>query len=213
MNFKDFYNPKTVYDGFFETYFIRPFIHHYADFKGKESSSSCFKSLLAWLVITLGVAGILMGQIGLLGPEVGFELLYIIGILWLVLSLLPILALFVRLTNGAPQKNKKPRMLGIDTMLGVSCLLFFMLGLLMMTTTLGSGKLDPNANMTNEVDTTDFEQDYVTEEPIFTYQDGAQSQVSNDSLNDLNESDVMSPDESFDPSISTPDPTVEDSLL
>lgn len=207
MKFKDIYNPRHVYEGFFETYFIRPFFHHYADFRGKEASRSCMMSILAWIVVTLGVAGIMMGQIGLIGPEVGITSTIIVCSIWVAASIVPLVALVARTTNGAPEKTLNPKMLGVDTLLGVSCLLFFILGLLMMVTTLNSGSLDPNANMTDEPDTTFIEEEYVTEEPIFTYQDEAPSTEPTDSLadiEDLEDPNLVAPDESFDPSIETP---------
>lgn len=204
MKFSEFTHPKAVYDGFFETYFIRPFVHHYADFSGRESGRALVRSLLAWLVITLGIAGILMGQVGLLGPEVGFATLWTIGGVWLAASVVPLLALFARAAHGAPEKERKVRMLGVDTLLGVSSLLFFILGLLMMVTTLNSGVLNPNAGATDETDTANIEGEYVTEEAIFTYQDAAPAEVITDSMKDLDEPDAATPEESFDPTLAEP---------
>ena len=204
MKFKEIYNPKHVYEGFFETYFIRPFFHHYADFRSKESPDTCGKSLLAWLVVTLGIAGILMGQIGLIGPEAGTTISIVIGIIWIAFSLVPVIAVISRTANGSPSKPLQPRMLGVDTLLGVSCLLFFLLGLLMMVTTLNSGSLNPNAGMTDEPDTAVIEEEYIKEEPIFTYQDEAPAPVTNDSMSDMTEPDFVDPDESFDPSLEAP---------
>lgn len=216
MKFKEIYNPRHVYDGFFESYFIRPFFHHYADFKGNESGKSCAMSLLAWLVVTLGIAGIMMGQVGLLGPEVGFSALWIAGVIWGALSIVPLLALLVRATHGAPEKPLSPRMLGVDTLLGVSCLLFFVLGTLMMITTLHSGSLNPNAGYVPEADTAVIEQEYIKEEPIFTYQDEAPAEPEVDSMSDMTEPDLVEPDESFDPTLvpaeETPEEPVADSL-
>jgi len=211
MKFKEFYNPRHVYDGFFETYFIRPFFHHFADFKGKETKSSCFMSLLAWLVVTIGIAGIMMGQVGLLGPEVGFSAITIGAIIWGAFSLTPLTALVTRAANGVPEQEQCPRMLGVDTLLAVSCILFFILGLLMMVTTLNSGQLNPNAGMTDESDTVLFEEEYIKEEPIFTYQDELPAHVDDtvDTLSDMTEPDLADPDESFDPTLSTPDEIVE----
>lgn len=158
------------------------------------------RSLLAWVVITLGICGSMMGQVGLIGPEAGATLAWTVCGAWLALSIVPLIAMTVRLGNGAPERESNPKMLGVDTMLGVSCLLFFVLGLLMMITTLSSGSLDPNANATEEVDTLRFEDDYVTEEPIFTYQDEAAAPAS-DSMSDMTDPDMMTPDESYDPSI------------
>ena len=207
MKFKEFYNPRHVYDGFFETYFIRPFFHHYADFRGRESNRSCLMSLLAWLVVTVGISGLMLALVRLLGPEVGFSAIKISAIVWSVISLIPLISLLVRTANGAPEQERHPRMLGVDTLLTVSSILFFILGLLMMVTTLNSGHLNPNAGMTDEPDTATFEDEYIREEPIFTYQDEVPAQVEDtvDTLSDMTEPDLANPEESFDPTLSTPD--------
>lgn len=204
MKFKEFYNPRHVYDGFFETYFIRPFFHHFADFRGKETKKSCLRSLLAWLVVTIGLSGLMMGQVGLLGPEVGFSFISIGTTIWGAISFIPLIALAVRTANGTPEQELHPRMLGVDTLLTVSCILFFILGLLMMITTLNSGELNPNAGMTDEPDTTLTEEEYIKEEPIFTYQDEVPAEVDDsiiDTLSDMTEPDLVNPDESFDPAL------------
>ena len=203
MKLKEIYNPKHVYDGFFESYFIRPFFHHYADFRSPESAASCLRSILAWIIVSLGITGIMMGQVGLLGPETGFTALVAVAIVWGAFSLLPLIALVARTANGAPEKPLRPRMLGVDTLLGISCLLFFLLGLLMMTTTLHSGVLDPNAGMTDEPDTAVIEEQYIKEEPIFTYQDEtpAVKEETPDTLGDMTEPDLVTPEESFDPTL------------
>lgn len=206
MKFKEFYNPRQVYDGYFETYFIRPFFHHYADFRTAESARTLLLSLAAWVAVTLGLAGILMGLVGLLGPEVGFAALRVIGIIWLALSLCPLLAMAVRASRREPHDQLSPKFLGVDTLLFTSSLLFFILGLLMMTTTVNSGYLNPNAGMTDEADTSSVELEEVTEVPIFTYQDEAVADTAApaDTLPDLVEPDLIAPDESFDPTIVTP---------
>lgn len=212
MNFKEIYNPQYVYEGFFETYFIRPFFHHYADFRTPESGGSCLRSLLAWFVVTLGIAGIMMGQVGLLGPEVGFTALIVVAVIWGIFSLTPLVALVARTANGAPEKPFRPKMLGVDTLLAACCLLFFLLGLPMMITTLNSGSLNPDAGMTDETDTALFEEEYVKEEPIFTYQDeaAAQPEEISDSLNDMNEPDLVTQEESFDPTLTSSDEIIEE---
>lgn len=214
MNFKNFTDPRHVYEGFFETYFIRPFIHHYADFQGKESKKSCGFSYLAWLVLTLGVVGIMLGLVGLLGPEVGFMVLIAGGSIWIAGSIVPLLALAIRTTHGEPTstgKDKKHPVLGVDILLGVISLLFFIFGMLMMTITMHSEELrgDPG---TGDVDSTTLELDVVSEEPIFTYQDEVEQSTPTDSLHDLEEPEAIAPDESFDPTLNTPDAIVSDSL-
>lgn len=225
MKLKEFYNPKHIYDGWFETYFIRPFCHHYADFKGGETWRTCAFSLLAWLIVTLGVTGILTGLVGLLGPEVGFSALYIAGSIWAAASFIPIISLLVRASRGVSPQEKEhmvhPRLLGVDTLLGVSSLLFFIFGVLMMVTTINSGSLDPNAGVTEEVDTTAFEMEEVVEEPIFTYQDevAPETTATVDTLSDMTEPDLVEPEESFDPTLAIPEEealeteTVSDSII
>lgn len=207
MKIREITNPRHVYDGYFETYFIRPFFHHYCDFRGHESAKSCGLSLIAWLIVTLGVAGILMGQVGLMGPESGFNVMLVVGCVWCALSIVPIIALLVRCGNGEPERQLNPRFLGVDMLMAVSCFLFMVLGLLMMLTTLNSGTLSPNAGMTDEEDTTTFEMEEITEEPIFTYQDEATPQPveENDSLSVLEDPDAVDPDDSFDPTLAPPE--------
>ena len=218
MKLKEFYNPRHVYDGWFETYFIRPYFHHYADFRGRESGRSCVMSLLSWLVVTLGLSGILMGLVGLLGPEVGYSALAVVGCLWGAVSLVPLASMLARSFNGSPERDPRPRLLGVDTLLGVSSLLFFVFGLLMMETTMNSGSLNPNAGMTDEEDTVVAEMEEVTEEPIFTYQDDVEADTAMaavDTLSDMTEPDLVEADESFDPTLKTPEEEVapaEDSL-
>lgn len=213
MDLHELYNPKRVYEGFFETYFIRPFVHQYFDFTSKESPKTCFMSLLAWIVITLGVIGIMMGQIGLIGPQGGLQATWWVCGIWFALSLIPVLAMFIRTANGSPKEEVKPRLLGIDTLLGVSCLLFFLLGLLMMSTTMHSEVLNPNGRIYDESDTVPEEIDYIEEEPIFTYQDEkspveegkTQAAPAVDSLSQFNEPDIIEEvEETFDPTIQPP---------
>lgn len=203
MKLKEFYNPRHVYEGYFETYFIRPFFHHYADFRGGESWKSCLLSLLAWLVVTLGLVGILMGLVGLLGPEVGFPALTVVGAIWGLVSLTPLLALIVRTGHKSEAIGSRTRLLGVDTLLGVSSLLFFVFGLLMMVTTVDSGTLHPNDGYVEEEDTVAVELEKVTEEPIFTYQDEVVPDTTpkTDTLSDMTEPDLVAPDESFDPTL------------
>lgn len=211
MKLKEFYNPKRTYDGWFESYFIRPFCHHYADFKGAETWRSCAMSILVWLIVTLGVIGILAGLVGLLGPEVGFSALSIMGCIWTAASLTPIISLLVRASRGVSEQDKEkmpqPHLLGVDTLLGVSSILFFLFGVLMMFTTLNSGTLDPNAGVTEEEDTTALEMEEVVEEPIFTYQDEvvADTTVTVDTLSDMTEPDLVEQEESFDPTLAMPE--------
>lgn len=210
MKLKEIYNPKRVYDGWFESYFIRPFFHHYADFRGGESLRTCVMSLLAWVVVTLGIVGVLMGLVGLLGPEVGFWALGVVGTLWGLVSLVPLVSLAVRGARGGDD-GLKPRLLGVDTLLGVSSLLFFVFGLLMMVTTVNSGKLDPNAGVIDEEDTSVMELEEVVEEPIFTYQDEVKVDTraaTVDTLGDMTEPDLVAPEESFDPTLAVPEEEV-----
>jgi uncharacterized membrane protein YhaH (DUF805 family) len=205
MNFKSIYDPKHVYEGFFETYFIRPFVHRYADFNGEERGKSISYSLLAWLIITLGLIGLMLGLVGLLGPEVGFTTLYIGGGIWIAASIIPILALFSRRGVEEPDAGngrKQKLMLPIDMVLAAISVLFFFLGLLMMISTLNSEELTADPG-TMEEDTTTLEFDEVVEEPIFTYQDEVAETPAQDTLMDLEDPEAMTPDESFDPTLGT----------
>lgn len=208
MKLKSIYNPKRVYEGYFETFFIRPFFHQYADFHTAGNVEDALRTVVAWLIVTLGVAGILMGQIGLLGPDIGVTTIIAIGAIWCVLSIAPLAAAIARGAKGGATP-RKPKLLGIDTLLGVSCILFFILGLLMMITTLNSGSLNPNAGYREEEDTVVVERDEVVEEPIFTYQDAAPAPVEVDSMQDLEEPDAVDPDESFDPSLAPAEEAIE----
>lgn len=206
MNFKEIYNPRYVYEGFFETYFIRPFIHQYFQFQGREAVESCLKSVAAWIIITLGLVGIMLGQIGIIGPDGGIQLAKIIFWIWGGLSVIPFASLISRTVQGAPEHPLKSKILGIDTLLGASCVLFFVLGLMMMITTLDSGILNPNARVVEETDSIPFEEDYVKEEPIFTYQNDEATDQSEiiDSMTDINEPYLMEADESYDPTLEQP---------
>ncbi|MDE6007126.1 MAG: hypothetical protein K2G67_06195 [Muribaculaceae bacterium] len=215
MNIRQFTNPRHTYDGYFETYFIRPYFDRYANFKAGESVKSCILSLVAWLIVTLGVVGILLGLIGLIGPEAGITTAITVGIIWGLLSIVPIVAVIMRVFNGKPEKDPTPHLLGVDTLLWVSCLLFFIFGLLMMVTTMHSETLDPNARYVPEADSAVSEDEYVVEEPIFTYQDEGTPSVteSEDTLSDVNEPDLASPEESYDPSIEVnTDPAFEEAV-
>lgn len=213
MNFRQITSPRHTYDGYFETYFIRPFFHQYADFTSRESWKACGLSLFVWFIVTLGVAGIMMGQIGLIGPEAGITSSIIVGGVWIALSIVPLAAIIKRASNGEPETELKPRLLGVDTLMGISCLLFFLFGILMMITTLHSEVLNPNARYVPEADTVKIDQDYVVEEPIFTYQDETPPAPieEKDSLEDVTEPDLATPDESFDPTIEVPaDPVLDE---
>lgn len=209
--FKNLYDPNVVYEDYFEAYYIRPFIHRYADFNSGETAKSALLSICAWLLITLGLAGVLMGLVGLLGPEVGFVSLTVVGGIWLLLSVVPLAAIVVRSTrNNGDKWNHNPRLLGIDIMMIAVCVLFFIFGLLMMITTLNSETLNPNAGYVEE-DSVKTEEDSVWEEPIFTYQDAAPT-VEEDTLRKETDSMTAIIEDSFDPTIETEATIVADSL-
>lgn len=198
-----------THTGFFERYFIGPFFRRATDFSGEQEARAACYSAVAWLVVTCGVAGTLLGLVGLLGPEVGFACVWTVGILWLCWSALGFVAMLTRLFRN-PDRNavvKVPRFLGIDRLLTAVCLLFLIFGLLMMITTLNSGELNMNPRKgdirrPNPI----LEQDSIFEEPIFTYQDVAPEEPVTDTMPDLAEQDTVSLDESFDPEIATAAP-------
>lgn len=204
MNIKKIYNPQRVYEGWYESYLIQPWFRRYADFRDGESGRDCALSLLAWAIATLGLAGLLMGLVGLLGPEVGFICMTVCGCAWIAYSLIPFAALLARTFNGKDAEPRRPRFLGIDTLLTIVCGLFFIFGLLMMITTLNSENLHPDAGY-EEIEETAIQQtDTVVEEPIFTYQDTRPDTTAVvDTMSDLTDPDMVAPDESFDPTIAT----------
>ena len=217
MKVKKIYTSKKVYEGWFEAYFIKPWIMRYADFRDGESERDCRFSLLAWLIVTMGIAGLLMGLVGLLGPEVGFTSMIVVGAIWVAASIIPFIALLTRTFNGHAATPRKPRMLGVDIMLIVSSLLFFLFGMLMMITTLNSEILRPDPG-TDEDEENTLPTDTVIEEAVFTYQTPVidSAAPATDSLDISDDPYAESPDESFDPSLepnaSPDDPVPNDSI-
>lgn len=205
-----------THTGFFERYFITPFFRRYSDFKGGENSREAWISVGAWLIVTAGVMGVLLGFVGLLGPEVGFVALGIVGTIWIIGSLCPIAALVARASKGAGENAvpKKITFLGIDKLLSAICILFLIFGLLMMITTLNSGEINMNPRNGGSDDRENpiLMQDSIWEEPIFTYQDETPKEPEIDTLSDLSDLDTVSLDESFDPQISTEVPVEIDTL-
>ena len=113
-----------------------------------------------------------------------------------------------RTAHGAGDRKKEPvaKMLGIDWMLTAISLCFFICGTLMMTTTLHSETLHPNAGYVEEEETDSIYGERVIEEPIFTYQDQAPAPADTtvtDTLGIEEDPDLLAPDESFDPTIET----------
>lgn len=83
---------------------------------------------------------------------------------------------------------------------------FFICGTLMMTTTLHSETLHPNAGYVEEEETDSIYGERVIEEPIFTYQDQAPAPADTtvtDTLGIEEDPDLLAPDESYDPTIET----------
>lgn len=205
MKLKQLYNPNEIHTGFFDAYFIRPFIVHYADFKGQEDKESLLFSLLAWFIVTLGIVGLMLGQIGIIGPDGGIGFAVAICTIWGVASIVPIAALFIRNSHGAPEHKVRGRMLTIDILQCAACGLFFILGLLMMITTFNSGSLNPNARVYEEDNVRFEEKEYVKEEPIFTYEtvDIPEDDILSDSTSSFSNIDEENrdADDSYDPTI------------
>lgn len=215
MKINQIYNPNRVREGWFESNFITPWFRRAVDFRGPGSGRSCGLALLAWLIATAGLAGVLMGLVGLLGPEVGFISLYWVGGIWLAYSILPLAALISRTAGGSEDSDREEpvtRLLAIDWMLTTCAVLFFVFGLLMMTTTLHSETLHAPAG-TEEQDESAIPSDTVVEEAIFTYQNPVIDTAApvTDTMSDLDEPDIMAPDEGYDPTIE-PDPEHPDTV-
>lgn len=216
MDIKRLYNSKKIYEGWFEAYFILPWINRYADFRNSESRRDCGWSLLAWLVVTLGVIGLLMGLVGLLGPETGFAVMKVVCIIWGALSAIPFIALLARTFNnsGKSTDTAQPRMLGVDMLLIGAAILFFIFGLLMMTTTLNSENLHPDPGSEEIDENAKIPADTVEEEAIFTYQNPPADTAA--VVDTLADPDMLDPDESYDPTleegISPDEPLPNDSI-
>lgn len=206
-----------THTGFFERYFITPFFRRYSDFKGCENSRDAWVSVGAWLIVTAGVAGVLLGFVGLLGPEVGFVALGTVGAIWIIGSLCPLAALAARASKGTGENAEpgKITFLGIDKLLSAICVLFLIFGLLMMITTLNSGEINmnPRSGGSDDRENPILMQDSIREEPIFTYQDETPYEPVKDTLEDLVDHDTVSLDESFDPQITTQVPVEIDTLV
>lgn len=204
-------------EGFFEKYFISPFFRHYADFTGSASRNDVLYSGVAWLTVTVGLAGVLIGLVGLLGPEVGFVTSIVVGILWIAGSACPFAALFRRLSNSENSDEesgmRKPVFLFIDKAFIAVCGLFLIFGILMMVVTLNSGDINMNPRGSGDYGPNPIlEGDSVVEEPIFTYQSEDVEEEHVDTLNDLSDLDTVSLDESFDPTLNPTAPEDPDTL-
>lgn len=200
-------------EGFFERYFIIPFFRNYSDFSGSASGRDALLAFLAWLTVTAGVAGLFVGLVGLLGPEVGFAASIAAGAVWTLGSLCPLAALAVRTTHRSPETedNGKPVFLVIDLILCGASFLFLVSGLLMMLTTLDSGELNGGPRFSTNREKAAVV-DSVVEEPIFTYQDNTPEKPVVDTLADLVDSDTVSLSESFDPTLNASAPEEPDTI-
>lgn len=196
-------------EGFFEKYFINPLIR---DFKNKKEEFIPQQSmpfiLTAWGLITIGLFGILIGQVGMLGPEVGFAMIYIIVPIWIIASILPLISVIKRARRDPEPKKLsaeeyyetiKKTMLPLDWILSGAALLFFIFGPIMMESTLRGRNLDilPRGNGDSGVSLLDT--DSVYEEPIFNFQVGENEGEQVDTLGSLEDLDTVSFKDSYDP--------------
>ncbi len=175
-----------THEGFYERFFIDPFIKKYSDFKGSTPRKEAMYALLTWVVITAGITGILTGLVGLIGREVALPCLWIISGLWILSSIMPISALASRaarynaegnaMATGVAERisdnteKKGYRILGIDILLTVVCFLFLILGIPMMVTTLRSETVEIDPTGIGKIPSNPIASDSVYEEPIFNYQ-------------------------------------------
>lgn len=201
-----------IHRGFYERYFISPFFRDFKNFNGKESRRDVLRTFMAWGVATLGITGVLLGQVGLLGPEVGFATFYTLGGLWLAWSFLSICALLARYSKSGSENGhtgeEKPSvvMLGIDKLLSTVCVLFFVLGLLMMITTLNSGELNMSTGSGEyDEDNPILNRDKVQEEAIFNYLNYDETSVAEkDTATVVEDEDTASVAEIYDPAAVSP---------
>lgn len=199
--------------GFYERYFITPFFRKFHDFKSVETPRDRKLTLIAWLIATLGIGGLLIGLVGLLGPEVGFVTSEVLGAIWLAWSAFGICALFSRTSKGSGEnsENKKEYvLLNIDKLLSLICAIFFLFGILMMATTLNSEELNLQPrNSGSQDDNPILNRDKVEEEPIFNYQDydikDAEEEVSPDTAAmPIGENGESYDESDYDPAATTP---------
>ncbi len=196
--------------GFYERYFITPFFRDFKNYKDRVDLKDMLRTLRAWGVATLGLVGLLLGQVGLLGPEVGFSTLYIIGGIWLLWSAVGLCALFSRYFKSSGDREaydtpKPVAVLGIDKLLAVVCVLFFIFGILMMATTLNSGELNMSTG-TGEYDEDNpiLNSDKVEEEAIFNYMNYDETPPVTEDTVSVEEEDTVSLQEIFDPAAVSP---------
>lgn len=192
--------------GYYERYFITPFFREFRNTKGVLANKELTRTFVAWGIATLGIVGLLLGLVGLLGPEVGFVTLLVVGGLWLLWSLFCFVSVFVRCANakrsGEEVKPRPVAMLGIDKLLSAVCILFFVLGMLMMITTLNSGEL----NMTTGTGQSDednpiLNSDKVEEEAIFNYMNYDESAPEEEEIEVVDSTEAQ---EEFDPMSQSP---------
>lgn len=208
-----------IQEGFFEKYFITPFFRRIKDFSGPERKGAVKYTLLAWMIATVGITGLLLGLVGLLGPEVGFVCLGIFGAIWFCGSALGFAAMVRRISrSGEDAENSgedaKPVWLLIDKLLAVVSVMFLILGILMTVTTLNSGDINVNHRGSGNPSSKGMiEDNRIEEEPIFTYQDDAPAtDPSEDELTELMDEDTVSLEESFDPTLPANSPAEADTL-
>lgn len=195
--------------GFYERYFITPFFRKFYDFKSAETPLDRKRTLIAWLIATLGIGGVLIGLVGLLGPEVGFVTAEVIGAIWLAWSAFGICSLFARSAKGTEDNGadkKEYVLLNIDKLLSLICVLFFLFGILMMATTLNSEELNmkpryPGSQEDNPI----LNQDKVEEVPIFSYEEyGDLSEQTEEPAEETTEDTATSTSTDFDPAAMSP---------
>ena len=194
-----------THTGFFERYFITPFFRKYTDFNGAVSDRDALISAAAWLIVTAGVTGVLLGLVGLLGPETGFLCLAVIGGIWILGSVCPLAALASRAFRGGKTEASRVNFLGIDKFLTVTCGLFLILGTLMTVTTLNSGEINPyHRGQGDRKHNPLLEQEEVVEEPIFNYQTAEPAPVEEiEEVETEAPADTITIDDAFDPTITT----------
>lgn len=194
-----------THTGFFERYFITPFFRKYTDFGGAVSDRDALISVAAWLIVTAGVAGVLLGLVGLLGPDTGFVCLGVIGGIWIVGSLCPLAALASRAFRRGETHPSHVRFLGIDKFLTAVCGIFLILGILMTVTTLNSGEINPyHRGQGDRKHNPLLDQEEVVEEPIFNYQTEEPAPVEVIEEEEIEEpADTITLDDAFDPTIAT----------
>lgn len=154
-------------DGFFNTYFIGCFLKQYADFSGTVSRKTFWLTILAYLIINVGIVGLSALSVALCGlkmiaPAYGITALFSLGTLvptlalycrrlrdvgkspwYILLGLIPFIGPIILLVFFCSKSNtettcQRANFSTIDWFISMSCALVLIAGICMLIKTLSS---------------------------------------------------------------------------